>query len=184
MTEPLDQVNIYVSKTKTVLLLICAFAFVFMGILFLIEPSKFISSHYNNPIIISIVGFASVVFFGICFFVGLLKTFQKRPAYIIDDNGITYNTKQPNLGIITWDDIERVSVIKVKSTKLIIIHLKDPFGYIEKQKGIFKKMMMRFALKQYNAPISLSTSGAKISHDELMSMLNERLTKYKLGNKD
>ena len=53
-----DHIEIPLSKKKVLLLFFGAVAFVVLGVLFLLNPSMFVSPMYRSPIMIFIVGLA------------------------------------------------------------------------------------------------------------------------------
>ena len=73
-----DKIDIQLSKTKILLLLIGSTLFVVLGILFILNPEQLENSRFRNLEMIRIVGIVSVVFFGLCLVFIARKLFDTR----------------------------------------------------------------------------------------------------------
>lgn len=175
MTALGQPIEIPLSKKKLTLMVIGSLIFVVLGILFVTSPEKYTSSIMRSPTIIFISGLASILFFGLCFFFILKKLGDKSPGLIITDEGIMDNSSGVSVGQIKWTEIEDISVIKVYRQKLIMLQIKNPQDYIDKQTSSFKRKMMTINYKMYGTPVSLTSNGLKISFNELLSTLTEKL---------
>ena len=175
MTALGQPIEIPLSKKKLTLMVIGSLIFVVLGILFVTSPEKYTSSIMRSPTIIFISGLASILFFGLCFFFILKKLGDKSPGLIISDEGIMDNSSGVSVGQIKWTEIEDISVIKVYRQKLIMLQIKNPQDYIDKQTSSFKRKMMTINYKMYGTPVSLTANGLKISFNELLSTLTEKL---------
>lgn len=179
MSDSLTNIEIPVSKTKTIWLLIISTAFVLIGVLFVIDPTRFLTIWVQNPIIISVVGYSSILFFGFGIFVFISRLFQTRPGLIITDKGILYDTKDKVNGFIAWGNITNVSIIKIYRQQLIMLHVDNPDEFIKSQQKAIKRKLMSFNQNNYGAPIGLTASGFAISTDSLYKTITDRLTKYR-----
>jgi hypothetical protein len=179
MSDSLTNIEIPVSKSKTIWLLIISTAFVLIGVLFVIDPTRFLTIWVQNPIIISVVGYSSILFFGFGIFVFISRLFQTRPGLIITDKGILYDTKDNVNGFIAWGNITNVSIIKIYRQQLIMLHVDNPDEFIKSQQKAIKRKLMSFNQNNYGAPIGLTASGFAISTDSLYKTITDRLTKYR-----
>ena len=170
-----QRIEIELSKKKIFLMLVGAFAFVAIGLWFVISPPTISNSYWGNPTKIAIAGYASIVFFGLCAFVLIKKLPDNKPGLIIDQTGLTDNSSGVSAGQILWSDIENISVIEIHSQKLIMLQVKNPQDYIDKQTSNFKRKMMQLNYKMYGTPLSITSNGLKISFDELLSTLTDKL---------
>ena len=77
-----DETIIELSKTKIVLLLLGASAFMAMGIWMLSLDDASIRSYrsFNEPVLIHGLGLVTIIFFGICGLFALRKLFDKKPV--------------------------------------------------------------------------------------------------------
>ena len=149
--------------------------FVVLGILFVTNPEKYTSSIMRSPTIIFIAGLASILFFGLCFFFIIKKLGDNSPGLIISNEGILDNSSGVSAGQIKWTEIEDISVIEIQRQKLIKLHVKNPQEYIERQTSGFKRKMMKVSYKMYGTPLTITAHGLKISFNELLSTLTEKL---------
>jgi len=169
------EILIPISKQKIILLAIGALIFVGLGILFVTNPEKYTSRIMRIPSIIFISGVASILFFGICIPFIFKKLLDKSPGLIITNQGILDNSSGVSAGQIYWSDIKDISVLKIYRQKLIMLHVKNPQDYIDKQTNGFKRKMMTLNYKMYGTPLSITSKGLKISFDELLAILIEKL---------
>ena len=179
MTIQRQEVIIPISKQKIILITIGALIFVGLGILFVTNPEKYTSPIMRNPSIIFISGVASIFFFGLCTPFIFKKLWDKSPGLIITGHGILDNSSGVSAGQIYWADIKDISVLKIHRQKMIMLHVKNPQDYIDKQTNGFKRKMMTLNYKMYGTPLSITSNGLKISFDELLSTLTEKLESSK-----
>jgi hypothetical protein len=176
MTTSDNRIEIPLSKQKIILMLIGSIAFVAIGLWFVIAPPTIQNSYWGNPTKIMIVGYSSIIFFGLCAFFLIRKLPDNKPGLIIDDNGLIDNSSGVSTGQILWADIEDISVIEIHRQRLIMIHVKNPQDYIDKQKSGFKRRIMTMNFKMYGTPLSITSNALKIPFDELLSALNKKFT--------
>lgn len=176
MLKTSEDFEIQLSKQKLFLLLLGCIAFVGLGFWFIINPP--ISNHYRhvNPTITLGVGAASILFFGFIAIFNIRKIFDNKPGIVISKTGLTDNSSATAAGQILWNDIEDISVIEIKRQKIIMIYVKNPTEYINKQSNHFKRGMMQLNFKMYGTPISISSNALKTNHKDLLTILKERLT--------
>jgi len=175
MTIEGHEIIIPLSKQKIILLTFSALVFVGLGILFVTIPEKYTSPIMRNPTIIFISGIASIFFFGLCTLFICKKLWDKSPGLIITDEGILDNSSGVSGGQILWVDIDNISVLKNHRQKLIMLQVKNPQAYIDKQTSGFKRKMMTLNYKMYGTPLCITSNGLKISFDELLSTLTHKL---------
>ena len=149
-----ERIEIELDKKKLFLMLIGALIFVSIGFWFVISPPTIQNAFLGNPSRIAIIGYASIIFSGLCVFFLIQKLFDNKPGLIIDKNGIVDNSVgSPR--IVLWSEIESISVVNIHRQKLILIHIKNPQDYIVRQTNGFKRKMMAMNYKMYDAPISM-----------------------------
>ena len=175
-----QQVEISLSKMKLTLMVIGSLLFVVIGILFVINPEKYTTPIMRNPTVIFISGLASILFFSLCFVFIAKKLGDNSLGLIISDKGIFDNSSGLSAGQILWSDIENISVIKIHRQRLIMLQVTNPQEYIDKQTSSFKRKMMQLNFKIYGTPLSITSNGLKISFDELLSTLTDKLNAAQL----
>jgi hypothetical protein len=172
-----QRIEIPLSKKRIFLMLLGALIFVAIGLWFIIYPPTISKSYSGNLTILAIVGYAAIVFFGLCAFFLSRKLFDKKHGLVIDQTGLTDNSSAGSVVHILWSDIESISIMEIHRQKLIMIHVTNPQDYIDKQTSSFKRKMMQMNYKMYGTPLSIASNGLKISFGELLSTLKDKLEK-------
>lgn len=175
----MDRIEIYTSKKKSILLLIGSIVFVALGVWLLLEADNLTGWRAKNPIFASGIGIASILFFGLGIFVGIKRLIKSEIALIIDPIGLNVNPKKSVTEFIKWDKILGFEEIKIQSTRILIIGVKDPEYWLEKESSAIRKKMMQFNINNYNSPFNIAASGLDISSNELNEKLNSYFEKYK-----
>jgi len=179
LLNEMDRIEIYTSKKKSRLLLIGSIAFVGLGIWLLMEADNLTAWRASNPIFIRGIGIASILFFGLGIFVGIKRLIKSEITLIIDPIGLNVNPKKSLTEFIKWDEILGFEEIKIQSTRIFIIGVKNPDYWLEKETNILRKKMMQFNINNYNSPFNIASSGLDINSNELNEKLNSYFEKYK-----
>ena len=157
--------------------------FVAAGVWFLINPPKISNGLFGNPTFILVMSIASIVFFGLCAFYIGRKLPDNRPGLIIDSIGLTDNASAISAGQILWSDIENISVLEIQRQKLIMLEVKNPQHYIDRQPSVFKKKLMQMNFNSYGTPLSITSNSLQIQFDELLNLLHQNLNASRQSNK-
>ena len=166
-----DKIEIPISKTKLVLLLLGAMAFVALGALFIINPDLFARGPFRSPEFIRIAGVAAVVFFGLCLLFIVRKFFNSGTGLIIDRQGITDNSSAVAAGFIPWEDITGIETLQIASTKILMLYTNRPEKYMERAGSGLRKRAMKANYKMYGSPLSITSNSLKIGFKELEQLL-------------
>jgi hypothetical protein len=175
MTKTTGQIEIPLSKKKLILMLIGSIGFVAAGLWFVIKPPAISNPFFGNPTVILVTGIASILFFGLCAIYIARKLPDNKPGLIIDNIGLTDNSSGVSAGQILWSDIENISVIEIHRQKLIMLQVKNPQDYIDKQTSGIKRKMMQMNFNMYGTPLSITSNALQINFDELLNILNDHL---------
>ena len=176
------KIEIPISHKKIGILLIGGLLLICGGLLIAIHPDIFIPNIFrlNNPEVIRIIGIIGASFFGLALIYGMIKLFDKKAGLIIDAYGITDNSNASSIGLIEWKDVDKITTEQVKSTKFILIYVKNPKKYINRAKTKVKKMLMRANMIKYGTPITIISNTLKCNFSELERLI---VSEYK-KNKD
>lgn len=180
MTNTTGQIAIPLSKKKLILMLIGSIGFIAAGLWFVIKPPSISNPFFGNPTTVLLTGIASILFFGLCAVYIARKLPDNKPGLIIDKIGLTDNSSGVSAGLILWSDIENISVIEIHRQKLILLHVKNPQDYIDKQTSGFKRKMMQINFNMYETPLSITSNTLQIKFDELLRILNDYLNASRL----
>jgi hypothetical protein len=175
MVSTIGHVEIPLSKKKLALMLIGSLAFVALGLWLVFNPP--IGGRYGHctPIVAFITGGILIIFSAPIFIFIAKKLYDNKPGLIIDNIGITDNSNGVSAGLIVWSDIEKIYDVQINKQKIIIIEVKNPQEYIDKQLSYLKRKLMLFGLNMYGTPLSITSNTLQIKHDELMLILNNTL---------
>ncbi len=173
----MDRLEIYSSKKKSFLLLIGSLLFVALGIWLLLEADNLTGWRANYPIFTRGIGLVSILFFGLGVCISSKRLFKSELALIISSEGINVTPKKSLSDFIKWEDIEKFEEIKIQSTRIVIIVVKNPQYWLDKETSAFRRKLMQFNLNNYNSPFNISATGLDISLDKLIETLNIYLDK-------
>ena len=176
----MNKIEIPLSKTKIILLLLGALVFGVLGTLFVIYPEEFISPRMRSPEFIRISGITSVLFCGIAGIYGIKKLFDKTVGLTVDENGITDNTNASSVGLINWKDITEIKTEQIMSTKFLLIFTNNAEKYLDRV-GFIQRKLLLANKKMYGTPLSITSNTLKYDFDDLERLLknslNEQLEK-------
>lgn len=169
-----QRLEIPLSKSKIIMALVGASAFVAIGFWFVISPPDIKNSYWGHPTRIAIAGYASIIFFGLCTVFLIRKLPDTKPGLVIDSTGLFDNSGALSAGLILWEDIENISVLEIHKQKLLMLEVKNPQAYIERQKSLWKRKGMELNYKMYRTPISITANGLKMPFEELCTLVSEK----------
>jgi hypothetical protein len=168
------RIEIPLSKSKLVMMSAAALAFVAIGLWFVIAPPKIENAYWGNPTRIAIVGYAAIIFFGMCAVFFIRKLSDTKPGLVIDDEGLIDNSGGLSAGRILWEDIENISVLEMHRQKLLMVRVKNPQDYISRQKTSLKRKVMELNYKMYGTPLSITANGLKLPFQELLALVTQK----------
>ena len=175
----MERIEIYSSKKKSLLLFIGSIAFVILGFWLLLEADNLSGWRARNPIFTRGIGIASILFFGLGVFIGIKRLIKSEIALIIDTIGLNVNPKKSLTEYIKWSDINGFEEIKIQSTRIVIIGVKNPDYWLDIETSGFRRKLMQFNINNYNSPFNIAASGLDISSDKLIETLNNYYDRQK-----
>ncbi|WP_373552871.1 STM3941 family protein [Haliscomenobacter sp.] len=170
-------ITIPLSKGKLLLSTFGAFAFVAIGFWFVLVPPSRTGSSVESTFLM-VLGLVAILFFGGIALLIIRKLFDPRPGLIINEEGLTDNSGGLSAGQILWQDIEDISVLQIQRQRLMLILVKNPQDYIDRQSNGWKRKLMAMNYRQYGTPLSISTNGLKITFAELVEILKHHLATF------
>ena len=105
------------------------------------------------------------------FFANFKKAFMNSPVLIIDQEGITDQMNIPKLGFIKWEDVKEVRKENVLGFDNILVYLKDPEAFIQKQ-SFMKRAMMKENLKTVGTCIMFRCNVFPEQADKVVALMN------------
>ena len=171
------QIEIPMDKSKLRLLLIACFGFIFLGILFLVLPFILRRVDSGAQVFISVGGIISILFFGFCAMIISRKVSDTSPGMIINEKGFTDNSSGVGAGYVPWADVVRLQERNVVNQTFLMVIVKNPEEYINREQSFFKQKAMAMNNKLYGSPISISANTLQISFGELYRLFANQLEK-------
>ncbi len=123
-----------------------------------------------------VVGVGGIIAFPIACVFLTKRLIDKKPALIISKEGLTNNTQSLYEHEIPWEDIQGFSTVTIYRHRLIMVHVKQPELYIERQQNFVKRKMMTANYGTYGTPISIATSALSMPVDDVLRLLQEQVS--------
>ena len=109
---------------------------------------------------------------------------------IINEQGIIDSSNPISIGLIEWNDISGISIIKpqvpvfglgttVSTQKMIILKTDNPEKFIERLRNPILKETLKYNNKIYGSPLTIISSGLNIKFSELENIVKEQMHKWK-----
>lgn len=173
------QKEIKLSQNKIAFTIIGSLCFVIAGVYLIVSPEKLQSTKFENLYFIQIAGGLSILFFGFIFVTIIKKVIIDRNVGLtINEMGIIDNSNYTGLGLIKWEDIRSIGNSGVRSTQLLLINLKDPEVYIDKEPSKLKRKMLRMNYKFLGTPITISSNFINCEFYELEAWIRHAFAEY------
>lgn len=172
-------VKIFHSKRKLIKGLIASIIFVLIGFWLLVYKPNTSNHVVNNPVVKYGAAITSILLFGFGIFYFATKLTDKKPGITIDDEGILDNSSAVAIGLIPWVDIKQFATVRVIKQEFLIIVVNNPDYYLAQQKNFLKKKGMEYNYNHYGSPLAISTNGLKCNVEELITILERKLSEYK-----
>jgi len=171
-SNSMNKIEIPLGKTKLLLGIGGSLLFIVAG--YFLFTTLAYKQTILNPSFVKAAGVAGILFFGATGIYGIRKLFDKSIGLIIDENGIFDNTNASSIGLIKWSDITGIEVKQVQSTRFLLVYAINPEDYMNKAKGIKRKLMVANN-KFYGTPLSITSNTLKCSFDELENLIRQNL---------
>jgi hypothetical protein len=166
----IESLEVPIDKTKVIITIIISVLFIVLGFWFVFSFATM--QNRFSPLLIQILGVASILVFGLALFYTIPKYFDKSPGLIFTNKGIVDNTNGTSVGLIEWNDITEMKIIEIWKTKAILLLTDKPEKYITKANSSQAKMM-RANWKLYGTPLCITPQTLKIDFEDLYDMILE-----------
>ena len=152
-----------------------ALVFVLIGIWILAFQPSVGNSLFNSSLVKYGVAVVSILFFGYGLYLTAKMLADKRPALVVDRDGIRDNSNAIAVGLIPWTDVIGVSMISVMGQRFIVVSVTNPEHYISRQRNFLKRKSMQVNMRNYGSPITISTNTLKCDANELVRTIKKKL---------
>ena len=156
----MERIVIAGSRTRYVIYLALACAFVAAGVLLL-------ALHENV-----LVAWLNIVFFGAGAIVFGMQIVDRRPRIVIDDQGILDRTLK--VGRIEWGDIRAVFLKRSQGQPFLCLELADPSKYTQRLSPLLRRMT-QLNRKLGFTDLSLNLAGTSIDPEQVEELLSKEL---------
>jgi hypothetical protein len=95
----------------------------------------------------------------------------KKPALIIDKEGIVDHTRWYSLGRVGWEEVDLIKEQQFFLLQDIRVIFKDPKAVIQKEKNPLKRLVQNIQLVLKKTPMLLDNRALAISQNELAALL-------------
>lgn len=169
--------EIQIGKVKLIFVSFLSLVLIAIGYFF-IWVAKRPELQSDGRFLTNLVGWVLIVF-SICMLILILKKlFTKNIGLIIDEKGITDRTYGYSVGLIKWQDIEAIEIVKTKMyafvySKALAIKVKDSQKYIEQAPKGWIQKILQSNQDFYKTPIALTSAPLKCSFKELEMWIRE-----------
>ena len=169
-----EEIKIYRSVWRNVLLILCCLAFAAGSVLILLDGNE-------KPLMVIIAAWIGILFFGLgglfVAYLVLKEQLTRTPYLVITDEKVIMNAGKP------WEasfaDVEIFFLIRVSTARMIGVKYKKN---IEAQRldntGQWGRAARNFSLKLTGAQESIGAVGLTIKPQVLCDLLNERLEEF------
>tara|TARA_B110000240_G_C13345591_1_gene387414 strand:+ start:197 stop:604 length:408 start_codon:yes stop_codon:yes gene_type:complete len=133
----------------------------------------------NGEVLKKIIGLLSVSFFGFFAFKVLKKLLDNEYYVKISKTGIYDKSSSFNIGLIKWENIERIECRKVMNRRYIQVVVNNPKEYIKRQKNSRMKKRLESHFKLFGTPVHIYTNTLEMRFKDLYDLINGELIKRK-----
>lgn len=168
-----EQSEIPFNRKKIIPHLLGALVFVVLGI-WMITMAFYAKNQLFGQVVFFLVGLSSVSFFGLIFIMLFAKIIKSKAGIIINDEGLTDNAGGLPVGLIAWGDIKKVNFTLTGNNTTLVIILKRPEKYIERESNFLKRWAMRMNYKMSGSPVHIPANYLDIDLNTLNVMIAEK----------
>lgn len=162
----LDELVVYSSTMKLFLIGVGAIVFVIIGLILLM-----ISIGTEGELFLGIIGIISVLFFGLGFIYAVKTIIARKPAVIINNQGITDHSSLIGAGLVEWKDIADVNFVPFMGQEFLAIYTYDQNLIINRTKG-FQKLMNKLNKPLLDSQVNIVYQNLKCSKNELLDQIH------------
>jgi hypothetical protein len=164
----MNELVLYPSKLKTILIAAGALIFVCSGLSFVIWQDEVGLSFW----MIVICSWVGIPFFGFGFLYACYRLIVPKPALIVNHEGIFDNASAISAGLVKWDEIADVFVSDFMGQSFLSVVPVDIEAFLQRQ-PVFKIWLMKANAGLVAAPINIPQSMLRMKVEELASEIQK-----------
>jgi hypothetical protein len=173
----MESIGIQLDKRMLTLVFLLLLVLSIISFCFLLYPEAFTSSKYDSTEFIRVIGLFSCVLLGAGVVLLGKKILSPKFGLLINEEGIVDNGTGSSIGLVEWEDIIRLQMIGVSSSKMFLIIVREPKKYINQVNSRLARFFLRLNNRIYGSPIVIPTLTLRIEVDELENVAMEAFKK-------
>ena len=166
-------------KVRMIVLMLPSLIFVGLGIWIAFFAPELNTKLLNGEIVKKIIGLLSIGFFGLGAILILKKLLDNKYGIKISQKGVYDNSSAFKIGLIKWENIERIERRKVMNQRYIQIVVNNPKEFIERQKNNRMRKIAESNFNLFGSPIHIYTNTLEIRFKALFDLINNELAERK-----
>jgi hypothetical protein len=165
----MNELVIYAKRGKLVLYGILSLIFVVVsGFLLFIGFTE--SGRDSMKFII--IGALGLIFFGLCMVYWVISMVKRKPAIIINHEGIIDQSTYIKAGLVKWDEIADIDFVSFSGQTYLGIYTLDPELIIDRSSS-FKKMLNQMNKGLLDTQVNIPVKILDCSMDDLTNEINK-----------
>ncbi|SEN11623.1 hypothetical protein SAMN05421856_1196 [Chryseobacterium taichungense] len=150
----------------------------YFGILWMLNPSKYVSVFTRNEVIVSLVGILAILG-ALLLSLIIIKSISNRNFFIrINDEGLFLGILQYTNNLIYWKDITGIEIVEINKIKNILVYINNIEYYKNREKGLGKFFFISNT-KKYGTPYVINTNALSAKIDDITEVMIENWEKFK-----
>ncbi|WZY00205.1 STM3941 family protein [Bacillus sp. FSL W7-1360] len=183
MSNIKDSMIIYPGKGRTLLFLILSIGFLAALVWAVlnresIEEGAMGVTTATAPLI-PVIAALGIPFFSIPTGYLVYRLIKPKPSLRIDKEGIYENASLAGVGMIRWDEIERIGMYTLVGQKMIGIVPKDFDTFLQRQNGVKRAFSSMNKKKEF--PISIPQGASDVPLESVLAFAEQFIDKEKIG---
>lgn len=177
--RPVD-LTIYPNRGRNVLLTVGALAFVAGGLWMMGLFGEYTVFGGPNPVF-ALVGLVAVVFFGLCAGFLIYQIISRRPALVLDADGLLDRASLSAVGRVGWAEITGARALANNAQVIVAIDVRDPEAVLGRQPRL-RAAFVRSSAKMTGAVVNIPANGlAEVEPEQLVDAVEEFRAAYGTG---
>jgi hypothetical protein len=157
-----DATVIYASRIKLFLLTCGSAAFMALGVWFWNQGGI-------EPALIAVLTTSSS---GVCLVFGISGLIQRKPALILNHEGLYDGSSALGGIVLHWQDVEGMYISSVRRQRFLSITVRNPDELLQ-QAGLLKAFLMRSNIALVGAPVNISAISFSMTFEELIQLFKK-----------
>ena len=162
----MEDIVIFPSRKKLVLIAIGALGFVALGIFIIKKPEIYWVFRLLG-------GYLGVAFFGICLGYALFRLIKPVPSLVINDEGVFDNASAVGAGMLKWSEIAEVRISSFMGQRFLSI-VPNNLEEILQRQNITKRWLMKANRGLVDSPFNVPETTLTLKLEEVLSLIDAR----------